>query len=130
MLAIFETLFKEQLHTKANAEQGFPLLYFGEDNLIHTALPQLLRRVTKGSDARQDHPIRLRNDLRIIGHNGRFPEIGERRAEGEKIADSIIDNRYHQRIPFVDGISFPARGSVAHAVERALARALKTPSII
>ena len=130
VLAILVALFEKQLHTETDAHQRLSLGCFFQNNLVHTALPQFFRCIAEGTDTGQNDPIRRSNDSRIAGHDCLHANARKGGSERKEIANAVINNRYHQSIPFVDGISFSARGSIETAADRARPSALKTPSIM
>ena len=54
----------------------------------------------------------------------------ERGAEGKEISNAVINDRYHQRTPFVEGTASENLASIAVAARRLLATDLKMPSMI
>ena len=99
MLPILEGAVEQQLHPEADAEKRLPGRRLRLHEIEEPAVAQLLHSVAEGTDPRQDHMIRLPDDLLIRRHHYLLADRPKRALKREEISYAIIDDCYHSR-PF------------------------------
>ena len=86
---------QQQLHTKADAQQGLSRGGLIQHHLEHACLPQLVRRVTEGTHAGENDVIRLVQHLLVPGDHRFRPDGGEGTFQGEQVAHPVVDDGDH-----------------------------------
>ena len=121
MLAVFITLLKQELHTKADAQQRHPLRRPVADEMIQPRCTQLVRRVAEGAHSGQHQPVCPGQYSRVSGDEGLRADGLKGGFQGKQVPDSVIDDPGHSRTPLVEGTASGADASMATAARSARA---------
>ena len=79
ILSEFEALFKQHLHTQADAQQGLAFLCQSDDVLVKTRSAQLCGGIAECAYARQNDLVRVCQNLRVSGDHALYAN-GRQRA--------------------------------------------------
>ena len=99
MLPILEGTVEQQLHTETDAEERLPRRCLRLHEIEEPTVAQLLHGVTESSDPRQNHMIRLPDDVLICRHHHLLADRPERALKRKEISHAVIDYCNHSR-PF------------------------------
>ena len=120
MLPILEGAVEQQLHAEADPEKRLPRRRLRLHEIEEPAVAQLLHGVTERTDPRQDHMIRLPDDLLIRRHHHLLADRSERALQREEISHAIFDDCNHSRpfnLIFPIGFSGTSFFAILHIIE-------------
>ena len=128
MLAVFIALLKQELHTKADAQQRHPLRRPAADEVVQPRGAQLVRRIAESPHTGQHQPVCPGQLRRVAGDEGLRADGLKGGLQGKQVSHAVVDNPGHSRTPFVEGIASGADASSATAARSARATDLNAPS--
>ena len=99
---------EEQLHSQANAQDGFAFC-LGHQHLVQTGPPQLIRRVGEGSHTRQDDGVGQLQLFWIAGDTGFQAQVVHGVGHALQIAHAVVHDSgiTHHSTPLVEVTPVP-----------------------
>ena len=129
VFAVLVAFFKQQLHPKADAQQGLVrrLLF---QHRHKAGGGKLCHGIPERTHPRKDEPVGGADGSGVGGDHCLLPQLLQAGAQAEQVAHAVIKNGDHTSSPFVEGISSRCAASMRTASASAWPAPLKQASRI